>query len=532
MKNLIRATFATILVVMVVAFTNNSATTKKAANEQSTAKTTVPVKPVSYWNNGKPKNILVIGKTTELGTGLKAGNTLKEVPVLKSNPKDNTKINKEVAAADIVMVDASKITAADFGKNPYLKAANKLKKNIILENIKSDAMSSLGAIGVDARTAVVTPINDHSNHINIIESEGDITSPTKMIQKTGFIEATKEEFDALTTAQKAAYQKAKEEASKIKDVEIPVDNSTSTKKSNALSSLERLNETIKAIDNTEEVRKSYGTLKANVYGLPAGSYYQTFVGFGIRSFEVKGNEPISYGAQFAEINQDWEFTLFATNYPASAPYKFVEFIPVGTGVDPGQLKMDGKNRKGWFTRQVKLEHNRISGYSTCDRAAPENANAGFSVATQTGFSVGAEANNQKEATVSAQYSTSTTVTREFKDFDATTSTQSTYARWDYEMERNHSNYSKCALSGLGDCDIKDLPDWAKATMPLYGSSVWKAPSSYKGTDFFQFKIIYFPERIYLTGTNDGIINWEYFPTGFIFSRILTVNFASVSIAPL
>lgn len=522
-----------------------------------------------------PSKVVVIGNATSLQKMVIGDKKTEFKTIAQSNETNDPAGTNSLDGVEALYLDVQQMPKGMSVKNQYVKEALHRHIPIVLENVDSKNLTEIAGVGIDAKVAIVESKSDKRG-VNVTVVEGEARPKFRLAPAPGgTLPVSRDEGTGRLDKSKVDPEKLKkmEEDQKLAPPPPPAEDKGSDNKLNPAktennsSTLESLfNQTKEALEINKQKRinaakggrtgslapvlgdayvSSLAHLDAKTinstsydYGYPVNVDLPEYAEFNISLDWL--NKTWKHGSynQKATVNISYDIVLYATTSPKQ---KYMKITTTGTGVNPGALLWNHFTDKGFFTESFWQQFGLYNGTNgTLQRTAPNNANNARNVSTTTGFSVGASVSADRSGpstSVSAEYSSSTTISNDISDFEVTNSSDVQYAKFNYRMSstpggaynRWQDLWKTCDFCNPG---LHDLPSWAKNNMPAYAEGVWKFAPDYNGQE-----LLYFYQHHYTRDTwlvSGDIFSWRYKTIGYNqrFDKFFTVDFSKVQLPHL
>jgi hypothetical protein len=354
--------------------------------------------------------------------------------------KSRGMIEAEVLTADALFLDESQLESTkDFAEHPYIKAALKYTKPIVVQNATAAGISSVAGVGFSAPIVIIHPIDKKNTQLSVIHAKEEGVMPT--------LEEIQKEIDKAQVA----------------------------------------------IAQDESIMPSFARKRVNVnINLPVDK--SAYIGN-----NCKDEKPLEYTNKFQNIqlNVGLEIFIYAFN---SA--KYVKVKSSGTGINIGPFIRDDSKFKGFYVDQAQFTISTNNSNLTIVEHAPENSNEGEVVKTTTSFGIASgpkgfpiptfDNTNRKTKTLKNFGIVSNPTKRQAS---WTYNMQTTQNGDTYNGDP--VNLVKRFLGGLQATGIKKLPLWASSNMPVEFETIGKVPAGYLGTVNFSFFRTYRTSAIHI-----------------------------------
>jgi len=457
----------------------------------------------------KKERVIIVGEPSQLANSIGINRDVKvkrdgfmkatreKTPQLKNDEMDTL-----VKDAYVIVVNGKNI-GGKFNENEYIKSGLKHGVPMVLENISESEMLDLIGLGLsDSEVSIVTNYTDRQGaNIEIIAFSQNVEQPV--------VNKPTEELIIDRKLTRAEKKRAKKEGLDIKKLEqedpmsfikdnLPVKTIQVTiedKAKKVMQIVEDKNKNIRSKTKSNINQNGKGERGPNpegfpnhrggpnVKGLTFNDYYKTSTpdntafDFSISTWDVLQNWSWNNGGQIMYQKLDLQVTLYAS----IQPYK--KYLRVttknNTYFKPGTMNENSAYNKGWFNSKVGLrfEYENADGHDfRLDRFEPRNTNKSTQYTYSTAFTAGLTGG--ASSGLSASYGETESYKTSLADFEAYSSSGSTWADAKFEMGRHPFDYVDKRPGRYPT--IRNLPSTATVQINPRVDAVFTAPGDFAG----------------------------------------------------
>ncbi|WP_437903635.1 hypothetical protein WME95_34585 [Sorangium sp. So ce327] len=441
-----------------------------------------------------------------------------------------------LAEASAVLIDAEAASADDIRSYAsLLRAARLAGVPVILENARDAEKVALAlGIGMSAQVVYAAP-SPGGQHFDV-RVFGDVTGEeTEEHSSVRLPASAKARYARMTAGERAELgmrlERSEAELDALFDAAPEAEPITIDAKPRiasmsevAQAALPARGELLAEIKGLLADHKAHAPAQLVTEPLPEGTYRSYNVTSPSITWECGGD------GQRSVIDRNFTVTLLASNAPEG---KYVVFAGNGTQYNPGGLKWNSGNNRGYFQETLQHSIRPLSGGLSPYAHRPHSANESSTFTTSNGFSVGAGVGAEGPST-SFSLDASQQASRSLNDFDVIDFSSGSIFGWQYKLASVSGHPYKKWEDLHNDTwgGLYGLPNLAKSTLTDEYEGIYVAG--------LQDQSLYPVENVNLqsvrhTWVSHDYVLWEEIKTtscGKAAGSVVTVDLSSVNVAKL